>query len=282
LHHLVKKIETSDGRATAVVCEDLLNHTERCYRGRFIVMACGSVESARLALASRLDDPNFRIGIGLTDHPAYFYKNLHDLPTSGPLAWLGDSRGHAKVMLRHKNADVNAHPYNIELLIGAKYWDARHADDDLWDVHIGDARPAQVEIKFIFDSTLNDHNHITYLGEGTKVQVCVNRNESGSGLKNELVEVRNEILGALGVTCPSNTYKSEEWSEGVFGSVHHAGGSLRMSDDGTGVVDENLRFLSYENLYCCDVSVFPTVPAANPSLTLVALAQRLADHLVSI
>ncbi len=45
-----------------------------------------------------------------------------------------------------------------------------------------------------------------------------------------------------------------------------------MSDDGTGVVDDWLRFEGYSNLFCCDVSVFPTVPAANPSLTLVALA----------
>jgi choline dehydrogenase-like flavoprotein len=43
-----------------------------------------------------------------------------------------------------------------------------------------------------------------------------------------------------------------------------------------------LKFEGYSNLYCCDVSVFPTVPAANPSLTLVALALRLADHLRSV
>jgi choline dehydrogenase-like flavoprotein len=282
LHHLVKRIETSNGRASAVVCEDLLNHTERTYRARFIVLACGSVESPRLALASQLDDPNARIGVGLTDHPAYFYKLLHNLPTSGPLAWLGDSQGHAKVMLRHKDADAHSHPYNIELLIGAKYWDTRHADDDLWDANIGGPKPAQVEIKFIFDSTLEDKNKITYHGEGKKVEICVNRNGSGSGLKEELVEVRNEILGSLGVTGLSDHYRNEEWDEGLYGSVHHAGGSLRMSDNGSGVVDENLRFLSYENLYCCDVSVFPTVPAANPSLTLVALAQRLADHLASL
>ena len=34
-----------------------------------------------------------------------------------------------------------------------------------------------------------------------------------------------------------------------------------------------------ENLYVCDVSVFPYIPTANPSLTLGALAMRLADHL---
>ena len=32
-------------------------------------------------------------------------------------------------------------------------------------------------------------------------------------------------------------------------------------------------------IYACDLSVFPTSPAANPTLTLAALAIRLADHL---
>ena len=52
-----------------------------------------------------------------------------------------------------------------------------------------------------------------------------------------------------------------------------------MAGDGTGVVDADLKLLAYDNLYACDNSVFPTSPAANPSLTMVALALRLADHL---
>jgi choline dehydrogenase-like flavoprotein len=46
-----------------------------------------------------------------------------------------------------------------------------------------------------------------------------------------------------------------------------------------GVVDTDLKFLAYDNLYACDLSVFPTSPAANPTLALAALALRLADHL---
>ncbi|WP_347404152.1 GMC oxidoreductase [Nodosilinea sp. P-1105] len=38
----------------------------------------------------------------------------------------------------------------------------------------------------------------------------------------------------------------------------------------------------YDNLYACDLSVFLPSPAANPTLTLVALAIRLAEHLQEI
>ena len=47
------------------------------------------------------------------------------------------------------------------------------------------------------------------------------------------------------------------------------------------MVDEDLKFEAYDNLYVCDPSVYPHIPAANPSLTLVALAFRLAGHLAS-
>jgi choline dehydrogenase-like flavoprotein len=64
-----------------------------------------------------------------------------------------------------------------------------------------------------------------------------------------------------------------------MGGVAHEVGTLRLSDRGDGVVDADLKFLSYTNLYACDLSVFPSSPAANPTLTLGALAIRLADHL---
>ena len=39
--------------------------------------------------------------------------------------------------------------------------------------------------------------------------------------------------------------------------VAHEVGTLRTAGDGTGVVDQNLKFLAYDNLYACDNSVFP-------------------------
>lgn len=64
-----------------------------------------------------------------------------------------------------------------------------------------------------------------------------------------------------------------------IGGVAHEVGTLRMAGDASGVVDENLKFLAYDNLYACDNSVFPVSPAANPSLTTAALALRLASRL---
>jgi choline dehydrogenase-like flavoprotein len=57
-------------------------------------------------------------------------------------------------------------------------------------------------------------------------------------------------------------------------------GTTRMSDNPLrGVVDRNCKVHAVDNLYVAGSSVFPTSGASNPTLTLVALTLRLADHL---
>jgi choline dehydrogenase-like flavoprotein len=54
-------------------------------------------------------------------------------------------------------------------------------------------------------------------------------------------------------------------------------------DPSEGVVDANCRVHDTENVYVAGGSVFPTsVGSANPTLLIVALALRLADHLATM
>jgi len=60
-------------------------------------------------------------------------------------------------------------------------------------------------------------------------------------------------------------------------------GALRMSaypEDG--IVDRNMRVHTVDNLYVAGSGVYPTSGHPNPTLTIVALALRLADHLQSL
>ena len=75
--------------------------------------------------------------------------------------------------------------------------------------------------------------------------------------------------------------KTEEykWPKDLTGGSHHMG-TTRMSDDpSTGVVDKNCKVHGISNLYVAGSSVFTTGGQANPTLTIVALALRLAEHL---
>jgi choline dehydrogenase-like flavoprotein len=46
-----------------------------------------------------------------------------------------------------------------------------------------------------------------------------------------------------------------------------------------GVVDCNLRVFEAENLYIADSFVFPTNGWVNPTLSIIAISMRLANHL---
>jgi choline dehydrogenase-like flavoprotein len=62
-------------------------------------------------------------------------------------------------------------------------------------------------------------------------------------------------------------------------SRHHMGTTRMSANPDHGVVDENCRIHGLRNLYVAGSSVFPTSGIANPTLTLIALAMRLSDHL---
>lgn len=63
-------------------------------------------------------------------------------------------------------------------------------------------------------------------------------------------------------------------------NAHHHAGTTRMhADPRHGVADADGRVHGTDNLYIAGGSGFPTAGFANPTLTIVALALRLADHL---
>jgi choline dehydrogenase-like flavoprotein len=53
-------------------------------------------------------------------------------------------------------------------------------------------------------------------------------------------------------------------------------------DPRRGVVDESCRVHGVPNLFVAGGSLFPTGGSANPTLTILALALRLADHLKAL
>lgn len=64
-----------------------------------------------------------------------------------------------------------------------------------------------------------------------------------------------------------------------YGGYHHMGTTRMSVDPRHGVVDADCRVHGYRNLYIAGSSVFPTGGWANPTLTIMALAFRLAEHL---
>lgn len=66
------------------------------------------------------------------------------------------------------------------------------------------------------------------------------------------------------------------------GQHHHMGTTRMHTDPRRGVVDAQCRVHGVSNLFVAGSSVFPTSSCGTPTLTIVALALRLADHLAAV
>ena len=69
------------------------------------------------------------------------------------------------------------------------------------------------------------------------------------------------------------------WPDFLSGGWHHMGTTRMHRDPKRGVVTPDSQVHGISNLYVAGASVFPTAGAANPTLSLIALSLRLADHL---
>jgi len=102
--------------------------------------------------------------------------------------------------------------------------------------------------------------------------------------KRTILRVRERLASALGQTGLGRMkVDPEEWLdryvERFAWQNHHLGGTRMHDDPRRGVVDANCRVHGTSNLYVAGASVFPTSGHANPTMNLVALTLRLADHL---
>jgi choline dehydrogenase-like flavoprotein len=65
----------------------------------------------------------------------------------------------------------------------------------------------------------------------------------------------------------------------LAGTAHQAGTARFGTDPADSVLDINCKAHELDNLYIADASFFPSIGAVNPTLTIIANALRVADHI---
>ncbi len=88
-------------------------------------------------------------------------------------------------------------------------------------------------------------------------------------------EFERAELGKLEIELPND---DTAWQP-LIGSYHHIGTTRMSTNPRQGVVNEHCQVHGINNLYVAGSSVFPTSGLSNPTLTIIALAIRLADHI---
>jgi choline dehydrogenase-like flavoprotein len=96
----------------------------------------------------------------------------------------------------------------------------------------------------------------------------------------QMVALLATTIGRLGIgRVLSRPATAATFWQSVSGGFHHIGTTRMGTDSRTAVVDRDCRAHRLENLFVAGSSTFSTSGYANPTLTIVALALRLADRL---
>ena len=88
------------------------------------------------------------------------------------------------------------------------------------------------------------------------------------------------MLGQLGMVRPTLTrsiYLHKAFDAAA--TAHQAGTARFGPDPSTSVLDMNCRAHDLDNLYVVDGSFMPSIGAVNPTLTIIANALRVGDHI---
>jgi choline dehydrogenase-like flavoprotein len=122
-------------------------------------------------------------------------------------------------------------------------------------------------------------NRVTLAQDGN-IQLSYTLNNQVS--KKKLYDKLKSMLNHLGMhpnhLIPRNLYMKNEID--LPGVAHQAGTTRFGKDPHTSVLDVDCKAHELDNLYVVDTSFFPSIGAVNPSLTAIANALRVGDHLL--
>ncbi len=102
-------------------------------------------------------------------------------------------------------------------------------------------------------------------------------NRRSMPLFNNIVRTLREVTRALGGRFVVNP--TWRWPMRKPTTVHPLGGCVLGDDRDTGVVNQWGEVFGYPNLFVADGSIIPRALGTNPSLTITALAERIAEHI---
>jgi len=119
-------------------------------------------------------------------------------------------------------------------------------------------------------------NRIFYDGDRVILDIHENNMEAHHRLKKKLEHYLGKV-GAHPVLLERRLYLGKNIPIG--GTAHQAGTCRFGSDPASSVLDINCKAHDLDNLYVTDASFFPSIGSVNPTLTIIANALRVADHL---
>ena len=281
----VERLETdaSGRRVTGVhVLRD--GRAER-YTSDLVVVACGALSSALLLLRSKSDAHPNGLANG-SDQVGRNYMRHNQLVLMALMREPNDTVFQKTMAMTDFYFGADDWQYPLGLIQMCASSDAEQIKGEAlpswleWFPNMPFSEMARYSMDFWLSSEdlPRPENRVYYDGDRVILHVEENNMEALHRLRKKL-EHHLGRAGAHSVLLERRLYLGKDVPIG--GTSHQAGTCRFGKDPKTSVLDLNCKAHEVDNLYVTDASFFPSIGSVNPTLTIIANALRVADHLKS-
>lgn len=276
----VERLNTD--RSGGEVAEVVVQHDgERLrFRADIVILACGAINSAAVLLRSRSDahprglaNSSDQVGRNYMCHQNGCFVAVMEEPNPSQF------QKHFGMSDFYRGAPDSTFPLGTIQLMGKpdRGTLAWLRGEKLPGVPIEDIERRTIDFFLTAEDLPDAENRITLRSDGSiRVSYTHNNTEAYERLHDKLVGLLTDMERRRGKRDPVILASRL----GISG-VSHQNGTLRFgSDPASSVLDVNCKAHDLDNLYVVDSSFFPSSSAVNPSLTIMANALRVGDHLL--
>ena len=284
----VLKLHTNESGREVTAVETDINGELHYLKADIVVVACGAINSAALLLRSAND------------------KHPHGLANSSDQVGRNFMK-HQAITLLSIHAERNRANFQKTIAVNDFYWGepdfpypmgmVQNTGNVLADMIPAEAPPLLAPfVKLIPNFGLQQvaersvgwwlqvedlpdpNNRVRVVGDKLYLDYTLNNTEAAERLVHRWTSVLKSIERNAMQVMPFSIYPR---SNIPVETVGHQCGTCRFgSDSKTSVLDLNCRTHDINNLYVVDGSFFPSNSGVNPTLTIIANALRVGDHLV--
>ena len=262
----VEKLIEENGKITRI--EGTLNGEPLSLSSDLVIVSCGAIQTAALLLRSEVANSSDQVGRNFTKHNQSGISAI-DPEKPNDVIFQKTLGVHD---FYHGSPDL-PYPLGTIQLTGKAHWTRIMGDYGHLNMMPTRARYVQkyaVDFWFTSEDLPDPRNRIKWNGKQIVFDYRPNNRESHY----EFMDMfRDDYLRKIGFSQFLTSTKELEFT------WHQAGTAQFGTDPAKSVLDTNCKAWDLDNLYVVDASFQPSQGATNPTLTIVANAIRVADHL---
>ncbi len=260
----VERVLIEDGAATGIEYVDEAGERHTVRAGA-VVVAAGTLNTPQLLIRSGVDGPAVGRNLGL--HPVRLVYGLFDEPQDAHMVY--PITAHC---MEHQRDEDGGYVIEATTIQDPISFATTLCDETgpLWGPKLAEAVRGFRRWIGVLAMVTDENNAAVVVDENGDERFDIDFQPIELERIDNALRFSREVLEAAGATQIA-------WS-GLAST--HVQGSCRMGDDpARSVVDRNCESHDVKRLFVGDGSLVPSTLSVNPSLTIMALATRLADHL---